>query len=97
MSLKLEFHDDRYDDPLEGSKQSSPTHAGTVYVDYDYQAEQHVIDGRLDYPHIVRWVLRDDLGTRAIWVRTTKDTALVAKSPRFTGECRPCPGFLWIA
>lgn len=96
MPLRLELHDDRYSDPITSDRQRSPTHRGTVEVDYDYQAEQWVIDGLTDYPAVVQWQLYDEEGLRALWVRVPGTTVLVAKAKRFTGECRPCPGFLWL-
>jgi hypothetical protein len=61
----VDFHDAHVDDPVTG-KMESPTHAGRAVVDYEYQAEQHVIDAETDYPHIVRIVVD---GGRREWDR----------------------------
>ncbi len=61
----IDLHDANVDDPVTG-KMKSPTHCGTAYVDYEYQAEQHVIDAETDYPHIVRIVVDDG---RREWLR----------------------------
>lgn len=63
--MKLELHDANVSAPVRG-KMSSPTHAGTVAVAYEYQAEQLVIDIEKDHPNIVRIIL--DNGRRQ-WSR----------------------------
>jgi hypothetical protein len=53
--MKLELHDADTTATKHGS--SGPTHAGSVTVDYEYQAEEWVKEIEQDYPDIVRLVL----------------------------------------
>jgi len=92
--MKLEHHDDKVNDPIKNPKQSAPTHCATSEMDYDYQAEQWVIDSTKDHPWEVKWILIDELGPRAIWERRANGTELVAKADRFTGECKPADNCL---
>jgi len=94
--MRLEHHDDKYNDPIKSPRQNSPTHCADNEVDYDYQAEQWVQECAKDYAWEVRWVLYDDFGQRAIWVKTSTGPVLVAKAPRFQGQWVPVPGFLWL-
>lgn len=52
--IELELHDDTPAGPGEKHGPAGPTHCGRVKVDYEYQAEQWVIDIEGMYPHIVR-------------------------------------------
>ena len=52
--MKIFLHDNK---PAQGDEPHGfrgPTHCGTTTVDYEYQAEQLVIDVAEDYPHVVR-------------------------------------------
>lgn len=64
-------------------------------IDYDYQAEQWVIETHAMSNHIapkrwtVKWELVDEIGVRARWERSDQDVSfprLVFVAPRFTGE-----------
>lgn len=63
--ITIDMHDTNDNDPVVG-KMKSPTHAATAHVDYEYQAEQYVIDAEKDYPRIARIVVDDG---RREWVR----------------------------
>lgn len=72
--------------------------AATIpHVDYDHQAEQWIIDTHKDWKAcvsdpgrwVVRWILLDDEGERAVWERKPNDSgmpALVKAADRFTGS-----------
>ena len=64
-------------------------------IDYDYQAEQWVIETHGMSNHIdpkrwtVKWELVDEIGVRARWERTDQDKSfprLVFAADRFAGE-----------
>lgn len=57
-AVRLELHDANVTDPVKG-RMSSPTHAGTAHVDYEYQAEEMVREIERDYPFIVRCALEN--------------------------------------
>lgn len=61
----IDFHDVNVDDPVIG-KMKSPTHCGSIDVDYEYQVEQYAIEAGEDMPHIVRIVVDDG---RRVWQR----------------------------
>lgn len=83
--MTLDLFDTEVGDPL----------AARVHgVDYDYQAEQWVIDTHGDRAStvpgrwVVRWELVDALGVRARWERADGDPSmprLAFASDRFTG------------
>ena len=52
--MKVFYHDDTPAKPGEKHGTEGPTHCATANVDYEYQAEQHVIDAEKDYPFVVR-------------------------------------------
>lgn len=66
----------------------------SVDVDFDYQAEQWIIDTFSAPENIttVKWVLEDDQGDRCIWHRENSGNPIVThRSVRYTGawECGP--------
>lgn len=65
------------------------TFAGRVKnLDYDYQAEMWVKEIAEDHIDIVRWVLTDAQGERAVWERNEGETCpprIIVRSPRYTG------------
>ncbi|MFA6095539.1 MAG: hypothetical protein WC767_01725 [Candidatus Paceibacterota bacterium] len=83
--MRLELHD---------SDPKNSLFARVKGIDYDYQAEQWVLDTR-DKPKVVRWVLIDEVGARCIWEREPGDTgipAITRRSDRFTGTWQRTPG-----
>lgn len=64
----IDLHDANVNDPVTG-KMKSPTHAGSINVDYEYQVEQWVLDVGEDMPVIVRIVVDDG---RRVWQRDGK-------------------------
>jgi len=75
--MTLECHDAEVDDSLNFKRK---------FLDYDYQAEQHVQDALRDFPDIVKFVLLDFEGERAKWERADGKITLTWKSERFNGE-----------
>jgi len=76
----LEVHDNEEGNTLAGRVNN---------IDYDYQAEQWVQD--IDEPAtilhpIVRFVLLDGEGERAVWEKDGENITLVRCAPRFTGQ-----------
>jgi hypothetical protein len=64
--MEITLHDNTPAAPGEKHGRDGPTHAGSVRVDYEYQAEMRVQDIEKDPHHIVRvWV--PDLGRE--WLR----------------------------
>ena len=89
--LTIELHDSEPGNTLAARIGSDGT------VAYDYQAEQWVQDTAREKQSqdprpnrwIVRWVLFDGDGERAVWERASGDPGLpklVRASPRFRGE-----------
>lgn len=62
--MKMELHDADTTAVKHGA--AGPTHAGTVTIDFDYQAEEWVKEIERDHPRIVRLVLD---GGRREWTR----------------------------
>ena len=65
--------------------------AGVRDIDYDYQAEQWVLDtyGDPKARKVVRWVLIDDAGERCVWERKDGDPGcprITIRSERFTSQ-----------
>lgn len=86
MSVTIDLHDGRIDDLVKG-KMKSPTHCGTTKVDYEYQAEQFVIEAEKDYPHVVRIVVDDG---RREWIRL--DGTFCEKGRTLPTRVLPMPG-----
>jgi len=76
----LEVHDNEEGNSLAGRVND---------IDYDYQAEQWVqdIDEPANIPHpVVRFVLLDSEGERAVWEKDGENITLVKRAPRFRGQ-----------
>jgi len=76
----LEVHDNEVGNTLAGRVNN---------IDYDYQAEQWVqdIDENPNAQHpVVRYVLLDAEGERAVWEKDGENITLVRRAPRFTGQ-----------
>jgi hypothetical protein len=91
MMLTLDLHDSE-----EGNTLAARVGANGS-ITYDYQAEEWVKDTYSDEASmdprpnrwIVRWVLKDTQGERAVWERPSGDPScpkLVRKADRFRGE-----------
>lgn len=89
----LEHHDANLNDAEHG--ESGPTHCANAAVDYDYQAEMLVSEDAAspNLTFVVKWVLRDTSGVRAVWTRRKEGPVLIAKAHRFGGEWVPIKGF----
>lgn len=82
--MKLELHD---------AEVANSLVAGVRDIDYDYQAEQWVLDTQ-DHSTVVRWVLIDDVGERCVWERASDDTGsprITRRSERFAGQWQDEP------
>jgi hypothetical protein len=80
--MQLELHDAEAGNTLKGT---------VSRLDLDYQAEQWVQDLASDRRHndIIKWVLKDGQGVRAVWERPVGDTGMpeiTQRSPRFQGQ-----------
>lgn len=77
----IEFHDAEVGNTLSGRLQN---------IDYDYQAEQTIQDlgFREDVcrNNIVKFILIDEEGERAVWEKIDGKIRLMERSPRFTGD-----------
>lgn len=80
--MKLYLHDATPTKPGEKHGARGPTHAGTVDVDYEYQAEMWVGDIASDYPQIVRI---ECLALGCEWVRE-RGSAFQRRTPARTGD-----------
>lgn len=77
--MNLELHDDEVGNTLAGRWKN---------IDYDYQAEEIIQEMALGHPGMVRFVLVDDEGERAVWTKEINGdrVTLTWTAPRFTGE-----------
>jgi hypothetical protein len=80
-NMNIEFHDIEVGNTLAGRWRD---------IDYDYQAEEIIQEMALGHPDIVKFVLFDDEGERAIWEKEVngKAVTLTWTAPRFTGQWR---------
>ncbi|MFA6437252.1 MAG: hypothetical protein WC242_03745 [Candidatus Paceibacterota bacterium] len=65
-------------------------------IEYDYVAEQWVIDTHNDASatKVVKWILYDDIGIRCVWERPEGDESMPSitqRSARFTGKWEKGP------
>jgi hypothetical protein len=69
-------------------------------LEYDYQAEQWVLDTVALEPTnlvVTKWILYDDYGVRCVWERTdTSMPHITQRSARFTGEWETGPNEIAI-
>lgn len=80
----MELHDNETGNTLNSGIGSAEKPA----IDYDYQAEQWVIDTH-DNIEIVKWILFDGQGQRCVWEREPGDKRLPVisfKADRYQGE-----------
>jgi hypothetical protein len=78
--MVIEFHDTEVGNTLAGRWNN---------IDYDYQAEEIIQENALGHSDIVRFVLLDDQGERAVWEKSgvaADSVTLTKKSDRFTGQ-----------
>jgi hypothetical protein len=77
--MNLELHDTEEGNTLAAIQRN---------IDYDYQAEETIQELALGYPDIVKFILKDDEGVRAVWEKEVNGdrVTLTETSPRFTGE-----------
>lgn len=85
--MRLELHD---------SEEGNTLSARVNNIDYDYQAEQWVMETHDDLTAIdvVKWELHDDQGIRCVWERPIGSGDLpeiTQRSERFVGEWEKGP------
>lgn len=77
--MKIEIHDSEVGNTLAGRWNN---------IDYDYQAEEIIQEMALGHAEMVKYILLDDEGERAVWEKEVAGTkvTLTNRSPRFTGD-----------
>lgn len=77
--MNIELHDSEVGNSLAGRLRN---------IDYDYQAEEWIQEMALGHPGIVKFILSDEQGERAVWEKEAdgESVTLTTISPRYTGE-----------